>query len=516
MALSAVDVLSRAQTNPRVVPASVPWQWVEQNKILLDGRPMDFKRHPYQLALLAENFTEECDKKGAQMGFTSARMLNTIHGHIYKHYPQGTLYLFPTRGDVTDFSKGRFGPLINDNPCLQKHIQDTDAANIKRISGTMLYFRGTNSRSQLKSVPVDQIIFDEIDEMSPDMVQLALARVGHSEVKRIVKISTPTLPDYGIDREWQESTQHLWWIKCARCGGETCLEKEFEEHLFEGQEVLLQRSNGSIYRACRHCRARINPLLGTWRATYPRRRVVGRWISQLCSAYVSPAEILAAFSDTTKRREEVYNSMIGMAYVDAKNRLGIRQVLSMCSDYGIADSDDGPCVMGVDRGKDLHVVIGRPDKIIALDAVKSWEDLSDLIARYHVIICVIDAMPEVKDARAFTRKHPDTVWMNWYVENQKGPYAWDDEQFAVKVNRTESLDASAELVDPNVLTLPRLSDRTEEFARHCHATAKRLIEDEETGARVYRYLKLGADHYRHAFNYWAIARSRVLGSFFAK
>lgn len=36
--------------------------------------------------------------------------------------------------------------------------------------------------------------------------------------------------------------------------------------------------------------------------------------------------------------------------------------------------------------------------------------------------------------------------------------------------------------------------------------AKKLEEDEETGSKEYTYIKLGVDHFRHAFNYEVMAR----------
>jgi hypothetical protein len=45
-----------------------------------------------------------------------------------------------------------------------------------------------------------------------------------------------------------------------------------------------------------------------------------------------------------------------------------------------------------------------------------------------------------------------------------------------------------------------------EFAEHCSNTAKKLEEDEQTGSKRYVYVKLGPDHFRHAFNYEAMAR----------
>ena len=76
----------------------------------------------------------------------------------------------------------------------------------------------------------------------------------------------------------------------------------------------------------------------------------------------------------------------------------------------------------------------------------------------------------------------------------------------VSCNRTESLDASHREIMEQALVLPKECGITREFAQHLHNVAKRLEEDEETGSKRYVYVKLGADHFRHAFNYEAMAR----------
>ncbi len=56
------------------------------------------------------------------------------------------------------------------------------------------------------------------------------------------------------------------------------------------------------------------------------------------------------------------------------------------------------------------------------------------------------------------------------------------------------------------LVLPRQSPIIEEFARHMAADAKILVEDEETGAKKYRYIRTSADHFSLAFTYaWMAA-----------
>ena len=69
------------------------------------------------------------------------------------------------------------------------------------------------------------------------------------------------------------------------------------------------------------------------------------------------------------------------------------------------------------------------------------------------------------------------------------------------MNRTEALDASRTAVREKKLVLPRRTPLIETFARHLTADAKILDEDEETGAKKFRYIRSGEDHFSLAFTY---------------
>jgi hypothetical protein len=465
----------------------------------------------------------QCAKKGAQMAFTEANVLKTLHGLIHRKYPQGVLYLFPTGDDVTDFSASRFQPLIGNNPeTIGLYVTDTNRVNLKRIGGAYLFFRGARltqniqaskkTSSKLKSIPVDKIVFDEVDEMPPRAVDLALERMSHSTVKEEYYLSTPTIPDYGIDAIYRRSDQSVWMIHCEACGDWTCLELTFPD-------CLVRRTDGTVFRACSKCGKEIHPSDGEWVAQYPNRSddMVGWWISQLCSAYVSPKEILDAWTlhnNGHGNLAEFYNSKLGMAYIEATHRLSIEEVLALCGVDGIESSSPGPCSMGVDQGKDLHVVIGhrssdRVDRIIHLGIYQDWKELDSLMRNFRVIRCVVDALPETRNARDLAKRFPGKVFLNYYNEKQKGVYKWNEADMTVQCNRTESLDASHKEVSDATLVLPKRCDIIEEFAKGLHNVAKKLEEDELTGSKRYVYVRLGEDHFRHAFNYEAIARQNL-------
>jgi len=87
---------------------------------------------------------------------------------------------------------------------------------------------------------------------------------------------------------------------------------------------------------------------------------------------------------------------------------------------------------------------------------------------------------------------------------------WNEERRTVKTNRTVLCDTTHDLIEaPGRLIIPRLCDEVKVFASQCVNIAKILQEDAETGAKVYRYRKLGEDHYRHALNYFYLAAQKI-------
>jgi len=479
-------------------------EWVKN--ITLDGKPFTYERHEYLIEPYRDTHPHQVEEKAAQMGLTSKAMLKAAYGARYGGY-RGILYLFPSKSDVTDFSKGRIDPLIQENPdTIGAWIRDTDAANIKRIWNAFLYLRGMKSRVGLKSVPIDFTVFDELDEAPQNSVDMAMERMAHSEFREVLKLSNPTLPDYGVDKAFQETDQRYWLLKCEKCGECTCLEDTFPD--------CLVTTNGRVIRACQKCGAELNPSIGEWVAKKPGvtdKR--GYHYSQLFSHFVDPGDILHQFR-TTNNLTDFYNLKIGIGYVEAQNRLSLQEVLALCSNEGIASQDEGPCFMGVDQGKDLHVVIGKKHpqkagKIIHLGIYNDWEELDRLMKNFNVIRCVVDALPETRNARAFAERFKGKVYLNYYNEHQKGSYAWNEKELIVQCNRTESLDASHREIMDKAIILPKQCEITQELAEHLHNVAKKLEEDEETGSKRYVYVKLGPDHFRHAFNYEAMARQNA-------
>ncbi len=486
-------------------------EWAEGTPIILDGKPFSFYRHEYLRLPYEDDHSDMTILKAAQGGWTTYAINRALFGARWKGFI-GILYLFPNRSDALDFSKSRITPLIENNPnTIGSWLKDTDAAGIKQIGSAFLYLRGMRSRAGLKSVPCSFVVADELDEAPQDALDKAMERMSHSEIKQVLKLSNPSLPDYGVDAAFQQTDQRYFLLKCHHCGEWTSLVDTFPGCLLEVQ--------GKVIRGCQRCKSELNPSVGEWVAKKPRvtdKR--GYQFSQLLSHFVNPAEILHQYR-TTKNLQDFWNLKIGIAYVESSHRVTVEEALALCGNEGIVSSSPGPCFMGVDQGKDLHVVIGRrhpvkAGKIIHLGIYKDWEELDRLMKNFNVSRCIVDGLPEQRNARAFAERFRGRVFLNFYQEGQKGRYLWNERDLTVKCNRTESLDASHNEILAGQIIFPKECEIVREFARHLHNMAKKLEEDEETGSKRYVYVRLKDDHFRHAYNYEVMCRQSMKESFF--
>ena len=491
-------------------------EWPLSLPIILDGKPFTFLKHEYLIEPYHDDHPFQVEIKATQLGLTTKAILKQFYRARYESekYRRGIGYYFPSRTDVTELTKTRINPLVEDNQSsIGTWLQDVDSANVKMIWNTPLYLRGMRSRVGMKSVALDAVVFDELDEAPQNSIDMILERMGHSDAGDLMFLSNPTLPDYGIDRLFQTTDQQYFLLKCPKCNEYTDLVGSFPD-------CLVTLNGGRVIRACCKCGAELNPSKGQWVAKYPNRTERrGRQFSQLFSQSrtSTPEAILHKFN-TTNNLTDFYNLKLGIAYVESQNRLSVQEVLDCCGDGGLQSGSEDLCYMGVDQGNYLHVTIAKrhPKKfgeIIYMAQLKGnksndsddesyWQELDSLMKRFKVGRCVVDAMPNKKNARKFAERNRGRVYLCYYNEHQKGSLKWSDKDLTVMGNRTETLDISHNVVSRGNIILPRKGlDIVNKFAEHMHNVAKKLHEDDETGSQQYLYFKLGEDHFRHSFNY---------------
>jgi hypothetical protein len=437
---------------------------------------------------------------------------------LYGKYLKNVLYMMPTVKQVELLAKVSFDPIIDANPFLKKYLS-TNTAYVKTFSGKSIYFTGarpdkvggsnTKDSSNLRSVPCDIVLRDELDLMDEDMVVLSKQRLRDSDLKLEANFASPTYPNYGIDACYQRSNQNKWQIKCRSCGKHTCLVESFPDSI--------QMIDGVWKRACVHCGKEIFVLDGTWVPDYPDREEAGYWISGLMSPKCDlQADMERYYQSEGSARAEFMRSVLGIATVEADHQLSETDITGLCVPGELMRmSTHTETVMGVDIGDPMWCVVGLRTgddtyQILYASPVNTFDELHDIADRMNVKMCVMDAMPDIHASRSFQKAEPYTVYRCHYSEQMPGSPNFDGKSGTVKCNRNEWCDRVYDVFSNRKMRLPRMSSEIKRYAEQMTHTAKTLIKNPDTGIAKPRWIKLGSDdHYFHATLYFLLACSRT-------
>ncbi|MHB8868424.1 MAG: phage terminase large subunit family protein [Thermoleophilia bacterium] len=502
----------------------------------MGGREFDFAGHEYLQGLYLDESPSLVIRKAAQMGASEYAISRALHFAVSKG---GTvIYFFPSDHDVAEFSQDRFGPAISESEYLTGLVRETDTVGLKHIGAGSIYFRGTRSRTRMKSVPADFLIFDELDEMDPAKIELARKRLGHSSFGWELSLSTPSLPAYGIDAAFGESDQRFWLLRCPGCRHWWCLEDLFLEHHGSPSDprreiCFVQGAPGAETLVCVKCGRPLDPGLGQWVPKYPGRPSHGYHLSKFASVILSererdagaqtkPAALLAEWRRTSLPAE-FFHSELGLPYLAADGGLRQQDLLALVGVYTQVDRGRG-CVMGVDQGNGLHVVVKEPvgDEDLVCTVRVHYEPQTDatfthldyFMEAFDVRSCVIDALPNTHAARAFSRRYPGRVYLAYYGDTQKGLADWgaDKERTPiVTISRTEAFDAWRDIYQQQKRRIPRVEGAVTEYVKQMTNILRTVTEDPASGAKRARWIKRGPDHFAHADNYAEVALCQRAG-----
>lgn len=493
--------------------------------------------HLYLKGMYLEAGREVIFMKAGQIGISELLISYAIHGCDER--ASDVLYMMPTIRDVSEFSQSRFGPALEASPYLDgivvgsgRTTRGADKVSMKRIRYNWLYLRGGNvdqrgGASQLKSIPVDILIGDEIDEMDNRAMPIARKRLGHSPIKEVRQASTPSYHGVGIHEEWEGSDQREWHVPCPHCGHkqQLLIDNVVEEWDALGRPFVWHgQEEGRAWIACVKCGKEMNRLsMGEWVPTYPGRDVIGYHPTKLMAAHTPLIDVVRNLQtiDETERKEAV-NQDLGLPHTPKGGRLERTDLDACRREYAHGPVDGIPAYMGVDVGKALHVVIrqrqdkeGNKKQLFA-GAVVSFDDVGRLMKKYGVKTCVIDALPETRSARAFQAGFRDkAVWLCYYVGGDTGvkktaAVDWDYRNGIVNADRTRTLDSMyAGFYDESNI-LPAAARNIPDYYDHM-VEMIRTIEKKPDGTSVARYVREKDDHFAHAENYAAIAALRPLG-----
>lgn len=342
-------------------------EWSDRYRILsrnasAEPGKWDTNRAPYQRAILDALSDPSIHwvvfMKPTQVGATE--MLTNVTGYFIDQDPSPILVVQPTIEMGRTWSIDRFEPMIRESPRMRKLVRKNmrrekgDTILHKSFPGGQLTITGANSAASLAMRPIRVVLADEVDRYPEsageegDPLTLAVRRTAtFSWNRKIFVPSTPTVKGASrIEKLFDESTQHRYYVPCPHCHKEQLLKfgGKDESYGLKWEEVPDQPPlKWRVEYLCEHCGALIPETAksgmlaaGQWRATFPDRTVVGFHLNALYSPWMSWAEIIDEWYKARGNREllKVFvNTLLAETWEDDSEKADGTVLLSRAEQY---------------------------------------------------------------------------------------------------------------------------------------------------------------------------------------
>ena len=502
--------------------------------------PLKFDKFPWQESILDCNEEIVSIQKGAQIGFSVAGMIKALHR--VDSCREDVLYILPTDKNASQFAQARLDSIVGLSPKLSDLWRSANSVGLKQTKHlTNLYIKGSMSEANLVSVPVGCVVIDEYDRCNVKALSLALERMSAYEKRHLFALSTPTLPEYGINALYDQGTKEEFTFKCPSCSKHIALRwpESFEVRGDSATDPNVVES----YIKCYECGAKLpHETKQEWMSGadwVPTTKASGHRsfsVSQLYSFTVNPADIAIGYhrgcGDEVAMVEFV-NQKMGMPYIMKGGKVTDTEINRNIGSHhkfdGLAD-DNAMITMGVDVGNFLDVAIVKYDYLedpwlephlrshaTLLHELRlpggDFTGLDQLMSEWQVKHCCIDFQPETNLAKSFARRFHGFVSLVQYrrgTEQEEIKEKEDDRVPILTVNRTAFLDYSVGRLHKDRITLP--VDLSNLWREHVKAINRTYVLD-EVGKPKATYLSAKPDHSAHALALAEVAHIRAYEAF---
>ncbi len=463
-------------------------------------------------------------QKAVQMGISEWAICET-----FSLCEQGlaVFYVHPTQIMRSSFVKNRIDPLKNKSKYYSARLKEigegADSSVMKHFGKGVVKFVGSNAIAEFGEFPADCAIIDERDRCNWENLPYAKDRLQASKFKLYREVGNPTVEGKHINESFKNSDQKYWQIKCPHCNEWQCLDffinivRQKSDSSYELLDLdWREDSNRDISVYCRKCGRIVDRLSeGEFVAKIPGRKVSGYQLSNLFYPTVSIRELWELFNeglgDETKK-QVFYNSRLGLAFTSTGAKLSLALLEACQGDYANLTTGKN-CVMGIDVGAKLHVIIKEKLssgiwRTIHIGSYREFSQLDEVMSQFDVKVGVIDAMPETRKALEFQRKHGQRVWLcRYFAQPNLQAIKRNEQERTLEVDRTQTLDSShAEILSKKTLFPKNFKtiDGGDFVSQMCAPTR---IWDEQS--QRFKWMESGPDHYRHADNYAWMAEQLI-------
>lgn len=515
-------------------------EWIERHT-KISSRPFSFEDHEYQLEILRDQSQEIIVRKCSQIGLTelsiryALAMLRIIDGLT-------CIYTLPTASFAANFAKTRVDPIIAASDDLSFAVNpNLDNTEIKQLSNSFLYLKGTIGSAAAISVPSDLNIHDEFDFSDLEVLSNYESRLTHSKYKMRREFSTPTVDNFGISGSFNRSRRKWNFVKCHHCAH--WFLPSYFEHVkvpgYDGDLRGITRDNIEQFRwkeaalLCPKCGKApdLGPAHRKWVLENPdeNHEASGYQIQPFDAPAIITPGYLIQRSTKYKRYADFVNFNLGLPAEDKENALTreeIEAIMLQGEFPGFSTS-----VMGIDMGVTCHITIGGYDYSSGQLFIVHRERVNianfnrrrqELAQQYRVVMTVMDSQPYVDTVLRLQETEPNLFGAIYVVSKKIEIFTIEDKPDdpdsgrlplkMVKINRNPGFDDLVSCIRNGKLYVRRIEERDDnEFIAHCTDMRRTQVFGEDQEMKfVWKKSDQGNDHYFHSLLYCYVA-SRLRG-----
>lgn len=483
------------------------------------NKKMTMVNHYYLKEILTDTSRQRIIKKSTQGGISES--LITISWCAARNGAV-VFYVLPTHQLMERFVSNRFEKSLRFSSYYREQRTSgkskefkkevIDNRSLKDIGKGVINFAGSQSDVPFIEIPADWFIVDEADKCDPNRLQMGLERLGHSSDPHELYVGNPTFVGSFLDLKYDDSTKSRWFVN-ADCGHK--LKIDFFTHVVEqvGEHDYVIRdkefevgSGRDVRPICDKCGKPFNRFGYGQFVKERESNISGKHISRLFSGASSLYKTVSNFSKALEndyKMQRFYNSDLGEAYTAPGAKITLETLLNCRGDYLMPTKSEGPCVMGVDVGNDLHVrinklITGGKKQAMYIGSVSNLSELYELQQRYKVVASVIDGLPEIRMARRFSHSRPGSF--RCFFGGDKADTINIKEK-TITASRLMAIDTMKESFVRQDVILPKNVESLEEYVNHMLAPVRAWDEEKEE----YLWESNKADHFFFAETYCRLA-----------
>ena len=388
-----------------------------ESVLYLNGNKFSLKDYPHMRNIYNTPY------KDVVMQFSRQTSKSTTLANIMISYSAmipnfRSMYISPTVDQTKVFSHDRISPVIESSPYIKyKYLNNSLVQNVfmkQFVNGSKMYLKyAPLNADRIRGISCDYILFDECQDLLPDIIPVANQSMSRSMHKRNMFAGTPKRTRGTLTDIYNRSTKNEWVVKCQAQG---C--KKWNE--------LTEDNVGSYGTICRYCGQPLDTKTGQWAITgYPKADIQGFRVSILMfdkAPWVDWRKEVIQFRKANPPAV-FFNEVLGLPYDD-----GVRLV---------TEAEIRACCTG---GKMEHV----PNQYQAAHHSYIGIDYGPINSnKSNTVLVVIqrnsDGLPQVIYAKKYLGAEADHVFVTDDIPHQKA--LWNAKLIGADHGLGESINA---------------------------------------------------------------------------